>query len=111
MHKRDNTIKINELLIKYKSQLLSITKAIESGSNVHEEFSHYSLDINSGDVLFLASDGIYNYIKLDEVTTIIRNLSNNSFEHISSNLIKQALANNSNDNLSGIVIECLKKDV
>ena len=111
MHKKDNTIKINELLIKYKSQLLSITKAIESGSNVHEEFSYHTFDVNSGDVIFLASDGVYNYIKLDEITTLLRNLSNNSFEYISSNLIKQALNNNSNDNLTSIVIECLKRDV
>lgn len=110
-YKRDNTIKINELLIKYKSQLLSLTKCIESGSNVHLQFSSSNFEIKSGDVLFLASDGVYNYIKLDDVTMTIRKLSNHSFEHISDNLIKQALTNNSNDNLTSIVIECLNNNV
>lgn len=111
MYKKDNTIQINDLLLKYKSQLLSLTKCIESNSNVHHDFGSYTLSIESGDVLFLASDGVYNYIKLDDVSEIIRNLSNKSFEHISDNLIKKALANNSNDNLTSIVIECLNKNV
>jgi serine/threonine protein phosphatase PrpC len=111
LYKKDKTIKINDLLLKYKPQLLSLTKCIESGSNAHHEFSHYTFDIDTGDVLFLASDGVYNYIKLDDVTDTIRNLSNTAFEHISDNLIKKALTNNSNDNLTSIVIECLNKNV
>jgi protein phosphatase len=111
MHKKDNTIAINDLLIKYKSQLLSLTKCIESGSNVHTKFGSYTFKINSGDILFLASDGVYNFIKLDDVTAMIKTLSNHSFENISSSLIKLALSNNSNDNLTSVVIECLNKDV
>lgn len=111
LYKKDNTIKINELLVKYKSQLLSLTKCIESGSNAHQGFGSYSFDIESGDVLFLSSDGVYNYIKLEDVTNTIRNLSNNVFEYISDNLIRKALDNNSNDNLTSIVIECLTKNV
>jgi serine/threonine protein phosphatase PrpC len=97
--------------LKYKSQLLSLTRCIESNSDVHINYSSYSFSINSGDLLFLVSDGVYHYTKLDDVTNVIKNLSIQSFDSISDKLIKLALNNGSNDNLTSIVIECLNKNV
>jgi serine/threonine protein phosphatase PrpC len=58
-------------------------------------------------VIFLATDGVYYFIKPEQVNEIIKRCSNN-FETVAKNIIDVALANKSNDNLTAIVVECLK---
>jgi serine/threonine protein phosphatase PrpC len=61
--------------------------------------------MRSGDVLFLATDGVYNYIDIKDINNIISINSTNNFSLISKNIVQKALDNKSNDNLTSIIIE------
>ena len=57
------------------------------------------------DVFFLASDGLYNYIDINKINEVISTSRNKGFDTICPTLIKYALENQSNDNLTGIILE------
>ncbi|MDR2823436.1 MAG: serine/threonine-protein phosphatase [Mycoplasmataceae bacterium] len=109
LHKEDKTIQINELCAKHKDQLLALTRCLESGTNSHLHYDVYDTVLQSGDVLFLATDGVYHYIKNDDISAVIKNNSDN-FASISKTIIQKALDNKSNDNLTSIVIEFRNSD-
>jgi serine/threonine protein phosphatase PrpC len=103
---KDKTVNINELCVRHRSQLFALTKCLESGSDVHHEYDKFVFKIASGDVLFQATDGVYYFLKLADVSNAIEKNSNN-FEGIAKNLIQLALANKSNDNLTCVVVEAI----
>lgn len=95
--------------VRNKNSLLALTQYIDSVSTKHMKYDAEVIKLMKDDLLFLASDGLYNYIAIDEINKTIMYERSMGFQNISDSLIKKALDNQSNDNLSGIVIECLKK--
>jgi serine/threonine protein phosphatase PrpC len=102
-------VQLNVLCHKYKDQLFALTKCLESGSDGYMKYDTYKFEIESGDIIFLATDGVYHYIKLDTINELINNNAHRNFDLISKNIIQKALENKSNDNLTSLVIECLDK--
>jgi serine/threonine protein phosphatase PrpC len=51
----------------------------------------------------ICSDGVYNWIKQEEIDKIIRETEN--FEDVAANIIKAATINGSNDNLTSVFIK------
>ncbi|MDR0985514.1 MAG: serine/threonine-protein phosphatase [Mycoplasmataceae bacterium] len=107
MKEKDPSIDINKLCLNYKDQLFALTKCLESNGNTHHDWDKFKIELHEGDVIFLATDGVYYFIKPEQVNEIIKRCSNN-FETVAKNIIDVALANKSNDNLTAIVVECLK---
>lgn len=93
--------------IKHKNNLLSLTQFIDSTDlkREHIGYCHCKFVINENDVLFLASDGLYNFIDLGTLIEQISINGHKEFSSICDILIKKAMDNYSNDNLSGIVIQ------
>jgi serine/threonine protein phosphatase PrpC len=46
-------------LIHYKSQLASITECLDNVSDSYLNSEYAEIEINSGDIVFLCSDGVY----------------------------------------------------
>jgi serine/threonine protein phosphatase PrpC len=57
----------------------------------------------SGDMYHICSDGVYNWIKQEEIDKIIRETTN--FEDVAGNVIKIAINNGSNDNLTSVFLK------
>jgi serine/threonine protein phosphatase PrpC len=109
MAEKDKTVNVNELCVQHRDQLLALTKCLESGSNVHNEYDKFVFKIELGDILFQATDGVYHYLKLNDVNNTMKNNTNN-FSTISKTLIQTALENKSNDNLTCVVLETVNGD-
>jgi serine/threonine protein phosphatase PrpC len=107
---KDKTIDINTLCVQHRNQLLALTKCLESGSNIHNDYDKFVFEIELGDVLFQATDGVYHYLKLSDINNVMKNNTNN-FNTIAKNLIQIALGNKSNDNLTCIVMETVNGDI
>ena len=95
---------------RHANNLLSLTNFIDSTDDRHEhmKFNYVKFLIQYNDVIFLASDGLYNFIDLSYLNEVIRKLGLDKFEDVVSELIKKALNNHSHDNLSGIIIQLTK---
>lgn len=93
------------------NNLLSLTNFIDSADIKHErmKFSYSTFKVDYNDVIFLSSDGLYNFIELSYVNEVIHKLGSNKFEDVVAQTIKKALNNHSNDNLSGIIIQLTKE--
>jgi serine/threonine protein phosphatase PrpC len=109
MAEKDKSVKVNDLCMQHRDQLLALTKCLESGSNAHNDYDKFVFNIELGDVLFQATDGVYHYLKLSDVNNVLKNNSNN-FSTIARNLVQIALNNKSNDNLTCIVVETIDGD-
>lgn len=73
------------------------------GINQQLDLQYQSLDLEEGDVFFLATDGVYDFIDGPALEEIIETHAD-EFEHISEKICEFALANGSNDNLSAQII-------
>lgn len=62
------------------------------------------IEFDKGDVLVLATDGLWNYINLTKLDDLIKN--NNDPQIISELLVQEALNNKSGDNITTIVLTC-----
>ena len=91
--------------IKHKDNLLSLTNYISSNSTKRMNYSTKIVKFKVNDVFFLASDGLYNYIDINKINEVISTSRNKGFDTICPTLIKYALENQSNDNLTGIILE------
>ena len=93
--------------IRHKNNLLSLTQFIDSTDLKREHIGYFydKFKANENDVLFLASDGLYNFINLRNIIEQISINGHKEFSIICDELIKKAISNYSNDNLSGIVIQ------
>jgi serine/threonine protein phosphatase PrpC len=105
LYEKDNTIKLESLYKQYANQLLALTRCLESNSNSHLKYDYFNFNITPSDVLFLATDGVYNYIDIKTINGIISANSTTNFSLISKNIVQQALDNKSNDNLTSVVVE------
>jgi serine/threonine protein phosphatase PrpC len=106
MAEKDKSINITELCMQHRNQLLALTKCLESGNNAHHDYDKFVFNIELGDVLFQATDGVHHYLKLSDVNNAIKNNTNN-FSTIAKTLVQIALSNKSNDNLTCVVVETI----
>lgn len=97
---------------RHANNLLSLTNFIDSTDDKHEhvKFNYVKFSVEYNDVIFLGSDGLYNFIDLSYINEVIRKLGLDKFNDAVPQLIKKALNNYSHDNLSGIIIQ-LTKDI
>lgn len=100
----DPSLDKNLLIEKYKNQLHALTRCLESNALVHKKYDTFSFAFEVGDVCFLASDGVYHFINLNDINKIISD-QRNSFEKVAQKLVDKALQNKSNDNLTCIIVE------
>ncbi len=74
------------------------------GLDVKLDMDYRLLDLESGDIFFLSTDGIHDFIKDSDIRLALKALANEEseevFEDCCNSLIEMALANNSGDNLS-----------
>ena len=74
------------------------------GLDVHLDVDYRSLDMELGDLFFLSTDGVHDFIQdqdiQDELTQLLDEKSEHRFEECCSSLIEKALSNGSSDNLS-----------
>ncbi|AIV03451.1 PP2C-like serine/threonine protein phosphatase [Candidatus Malacoplasma girerdii] len=91
------------VFIRNKNMLLALTRYIDSNTKKHMTFDTYRLKLNKGDLVLLASDGLYNYIDIEHINSI--KAFNENGRSITDILCEEALKNRSNDNISGILIE------
>lgn len=81
---------------KYEDNLDSITNFIDATIK-KETFGFEKVDIQSNDILFLSSDGLYNFVNMNLLYKYFRE---ENIEEGLDNIIKKALKNGSDDNIS-----------
>lgn len=96
--------------IKNKDSLLALTQYIDSSSKKCMLYDYEEVLLKSNDVIFLGTDGLYNYINIETINEIISVNRSNGFEKISEILVNKAIANYSNDNVTCIVVETITQD-
>jgi len=69
------------------------------------KYDSYSLDLESGDLIMLATDGLYNYLDLNFINYFIKNNRHQDFALVAKEAVKKAIENKSTDNVSTIIIE------
>ena len=97
-----------DMFLKNKDKLLSLTNFIDSQTNKFMEYSSCKINVKPGDSLLLCSDGLYNYLKINKIANLIALYQGNNFSEITSNLVQEALLNGSNDNITCVLIEINK---
>ncbi len=95
----------------HQKNLLSLTNYIASSDlkQQHNKFNFVKFNVEYNDVIFLCSDGLYNFIDLPYISEVIRKCGMKRFNEIVPTIIQKSLDNHSNDNLSGIVIQFNKE--
>lgn len=88
---------------KHKKNLLAITQFIGGLSAKKIKIDKYELDLQLGDILILTSDGVHNFIEIEDMVHSI--IYDNDCQLVCNSLIAKALANKSNDNLSIALLE------
>jgi serine/threonine protein phosphatase PrpC len=109
MKSRNEKLDINALCTQYQTQLYSLTRCLESGSNYHLKYDKFMFNLEVGDDVFIATDGVYRFINLNDVSQIMKN-SASQFEAISNIIVQKAIDNKSNDNLTSFVLERVNGD-
>lgn len=94
-----------ETFYKYKESFLALTKFVDSDLDCPIDFDKFTVQLGNGDLVFLSSDGVYNFINTFFIDDYIKKNRNLPFAETSKAVIKEALNNHSNDNLTCIVIE------
>jgi serine/threonine protein phosphatase PrpC len=59
--------------------------------------------LSSDDLIYLCSDGVYNWIKLDKINAIIE--QNSNYKIIANKVVNEAFTNKSNDNMTAIILK------
>ena len=92
---------------RHQNNLLSLTNFIDSADLKHQhiKYNYVKFNVACNDVIFLCSDGLYNFIDFPYLNETIANYGIQRFNEILPAIIQKALNNHSNDNISGIVIQ------
>ena len=78
-----------------------ITRALGVDNHIDIDFYSYELEDKC---LLLCSDGLYNFVKPDEIVSIINGAADN-FENIASELISAANHNGGGDNITAVLVK------
>lgn len=93
----------NEKIEIYKDNLFAITQSIDGSENKAISIDMYKINLKKDDFIILTSDGLHNFIKLKDIVKAI--INNDDYDNAANILISKALSNNSNDNLSIIILK------
>lgn len=85
----------HRIYISNEQNYLSRAMGIDSITNI--DYSAYNLEV--GDIFFIATDGVYEFLKEDYLKEKITNYDGD-YNELSKNIIDDALENGSDDNLS-----------
>lgn len=96
------------VFIKNKKMLLALTRYIDSSTKQNMNFDHYCVYAKKGDLFLLATDGLYNYIDVKHIYTRSVYLNDDQFKDLSGVLCNEAMENNSNDNITGVLLKVNK---
>ena len=91
--------------VKNKDKLLSLTNYIDSQTDKFMEYDFVKFQIQPGDNSLLCSDGLYNYLKINKISSMITLCQQEDFSGLTTKLVQEALLNGSNDNISSVLIE------
>lgn len=87
----------DEQIKKYENSLSSITNSIDANCVKHKKYDYICKPLKKDSLLFLASDGFYNFYQMEDLFNVIRN---NDSNNLSKELVDQAISNGSHDNIS-----------
>lgn len=87
----------------HKDNLFAITQFVGAMNNKNITPDIYEIDIEPDSFFVLTSDGCHNFIDLADISRYIFENQNN-YKNACNNIVAKALANNSNDNLSIVVM-------
>ena len=95
---------------RHQNNLLSLTNFIDSADLKHQhiKYNYVKFNIAYNDIIFLCSDGLYNFIDFSCLNESIANCGIRRFDKVVPTIIQKAITNHSNDNISGIVIQLNK---
>ena len=93
--------------LKNKDKLLSLTNYIDSQTDKFMEFDAAKFDVKTGDNILLCSDGLYNYLKISKIASMVALCQEENFGALTTKLVQEALLNGSNDNISSVLIEVI----
>ncbi len=96
------------VFIKNKKNLLALTRYIDSSTKENMNFDYYKIKAKKGDMFFLATDGLYNYIDVQHIYNRTSYLTEEQFSELARTLCNEALQNRSNDNITGILVKVNK---
>lgn len=95
---RDHSTSIDE-------QTTYLARAMGMDNRLEVDFKNF--DLEEGDIFLLSTDGVHDFLPEKILQGMVRSLvgkAQNEFDHVSRQLIEQALENGSNDNLSCQII-------
>ncbi len=106
-HSLINKLKSNKILNHPLSYKNIITKAVGTTKKIEPTIN--TTYFNAGDMFLMATDGLTDYVPQDIMKKIFE--THISPKNISENLIKEAKKNNSNDNITALVIKIKNRNV
>ncbi|MDR2636682.1 MAG: protein phosphatase 2C domain-containing protein [Mycoplasmataceae bacterium] len=88
-----------------RDHLLSLTNCIESFKKPKTHDSYYkSFTANASDIIHICSDGVYNWVKNNDIIQIINN-NTSKFSQCAKDIVETAYKQDSNDNMTSFVIK------
>lgn len=85
-----------------------VTSAMGTAAKLQADFMKHDLRFEIGDKLLICSDGLYEYVKAEELRQI---LDNNKLNQASQALINLAKQRGGHDNISVLIVETFQADV
>ena len=96
------------MYLKNKGKLLSLTNYIDSQTDKFMKYTSCKFKVKPGDSILLCSDGLYNYLRMDKVASLVTLCQEEKFSSIAPKLVQESLENGSNDNITSVLIEINK---
>lgn len=87
----------------HRDNLFAITQFVGSMNNKSVTPDVYEIDVEPNSFFVLTSDGCHNFIELNDMVRYVFENQNN-FSNACNSIIAKALSNNSNDNLSIVIM-------
>ena len=79
-----------------------LARALGADRHLDVDFSQH--DLKAGDLLMLSTDGVHEFLSNKEIKSHLNQATETNLESLARNLIEQALANGSDDNLTVLLI-------
>lgn len=85
-----------------------VTRAMGTAPKLQADFVKHELRFEVGDKLLICSDGLYEYVKIDELKQI---LGNKKLNEASQSLVNLAKQRGGHDNISVLIVETFQSDL